>query len=162
MNYLWLTLKHKWYVLVYGLKIGCPLWRLITHDINKLSLAEYPAYQKQFFGTKDDQLGFQTAWLHHQNREDHHPEYWMQRTAHDRGNPRGNDYTPLPMPEGAVLEMLADWQGASHAYGGKPVDVTNWPWLDKSWRKTSGMMHGDTKKLVMKILFRMGRKYLCP
>ena len=162
MKYLWLTLRHKYWVLRYGIKIGCPIWRLITHDISKLSWTEYPHYQRQFFGDKGDQPGFNRAWAHHQNVNDHHWEWWILRTYHDRGTPRGIDNDPMPMPKPAVLEMIADWMGASHAYDKKAVDINNWPWLDKTWPRISKRMHGDTKTMVMRILFDNGRNYLCP
>ena len=56
MQYLWLTLKHKYWVFRYGLKIGCPIWRLLTHDNSKLGWTEYQHYQRQFFGDKGDQV----------------------------------------------------------------------------------------------------------
>lgn len=162
MKYFWLTLKHKWWVFFYGLKIGCPIWRLITHDISKLTPTEYPHYQRQFFGRKGNQDGFNQAWLHHQNTNDHHWEYWIPRTGHDKGTPRWADYEPMPMSEGAVKEMIADWMGASHAYGNKAVDINNWPWLDERWPRYCKTFHAKTKSRAMRILFKMGRKHLCP
>jgi len=32
MKYFILTLKHKWFVFLAGLKTKAPLWRLIIHD----------------------------------------------------------------------------------------------------------------------------------
>lgn len=160
MNYLWLTLRHKWWVFYYGLKVGCPIWRLITHDLSKLTPTEYPHYQRQFFGDKGDQNAFQMAWLHHQHVNDHHWEFWIPPTRHDRGTPRGVDYEPLPMSEGAVLEMVSDWMGASHAYDKRPVDINKWPWLDRTWPSVKKRMHWKTQALVMKTLFRLGRTHL--
>ena len=160
MEYLWLTLRHKYWVFRYGLKIGCPIWRLITHDLSKLTPAEYPYYQRQFFGDKGDQNEFQMAWLHHQHVNDHHWEWWIPPTRHDRGTPRGADYEPLPMSLPAVQEMVSDWMGASHAYDRKAVDVNNWPWLDRQWPVISGRMHPCTVLTVRLVLGRMGRKRL--
>ena len=53
MKYFWLTIKHKWFVFLAGLKIGAPLWRLITHDMSKLSWREFKHYQRQFYGDKN-------------------------------------------------------------------------------------------------------------
>src|SRR3972149_6219375 len=89
MKYLLLTLRHKWLVFRYGLKVGCPIWRLVTHDISKLTPTEFPYYSRQFYGDKGDQAGFQRAWCHHQNVNDHHWENWIPRTRHDKGTPRG-------------------------------------------------------------------------
>jgi hypothetical protein len=162
MKYLWLTIRHKWFVFIYGLKVGCPIWRLITHDISKLSWKEYPHYNRQFFGDKSDQVGFQMAWLHHQHVNDHHWEFWIPPTRHDRGTPRGEDCEPLPMSLPAVQEMVSDWMGASHVYGRKAVDINNWPWLDQQWPVISRRMHPETRTLVMRILFDNGRKHLWP
>ena len=158
MKYLWLTLRHKYWVFRYGLKVGCPIWRLITHDISKLSWNEYPYYQRQFFGDKGDQYAFQMAWLHHQHVNDHHWEFWIPPTRHDRGTPRGLDYEPLPMSMPAILEMVSDWMGASHAYDHKAVDINNWPWLDEHWAAMTRRMHPGTVVMVRLVLGRMGRK----
>ncbi len=48
--------------------------------------------------------------IHHQNTNDHHWEYWMPRTKHDQDK---DTSSVLPMSEGAVLEMISDWLGAS-------------------------------------------------
>lgn len=85
MNYFWLTLKHKWFVFLAGLKTKAPLYNLIVHDWTKLTPAELPHYQRQFFGDKGDPEGFNRAWVHHQNANPHHWEYWISRMAHNRG-----------------------------------------------------------------------------
>jgi hypothetical protein len=160
VKYLWLTLRHKYWVFKYGLKIGCPIWRLITHDLSKLTPAEYPHYQRQWFGDKGDQDAFQMAWLHHQHVNDHHWEFWIPPTRHDKGTPRGPDLAPLPMSEGAAYEMIADWMGASHVYSNAPVDINNWPWLTQTWPSKKARMHWKTQALVMRILFDNGRTHL--
>ena len=162
MKYLLLTLKHKYWVLRYGLKVGCPIWRLIMHDMSKLTPSEYPYYQRQVFGDKGDQAGFNNAWLHHQNTNEHHWEYWIPRTCHDKGTPRLPDNEPMEMSNDAVLEMVSDWMGASHAYSGKPIDINNWPWLDERWPRYCKTFHPKTKTKAARVLFRLGRKYLCP
>ncbi len=35
MKYFLLIIKHKWFVLLAGIKIGCPLSRLLLHDMSK-------------------------------------------------------------------------------------------------------------------------------
>ena len=83
-------------------------------------------------------------------------------TRHDRGTPRGADLEPLPMPMEAVQEMVSDWMGASHTYDNRPVEINNWPWLDRTWPIKIKRMHGDTKNRAMQVLFKLGRNYLCP
>lgn len=85
MQYFLLTLKHKWYVFLAGLKTGAPLYNLIVHDWTKFTWAELPHYQRQFFGDKGNPDGFAAAWLHHQNHNPHHWEFWLPRTGHSKG-----------------------------------------------------------------------------
>jgi len=151
MDYFWLTLKHKWFVLLAGLKIGAPLWRLLTHDLSKFGWNEYIHYQKQFFGEGSPK--FNTAWVHHQNSNDHHWEYWIPRTGHDRGDSLDN--VPIPMSSGAIREMLADWVGASRAYTGAWPKEDNWPWLDRVFdEKIAHRLHPDTLHKIVQLLYR--------
>jgi len=154
LKYLWLTLKHKAFVFRAGLKTRAPLWRLVIHDWSKFTLAEAPHYGRQFFGAKDDPQGFARAWLHHQNCNPHHWEYWIPRTGHGRGD---DDLVSLPMPEWAVREMVADWLGASRAYGGTwPNGVIHWKWFCDNWYSISRRMDRLTimrVEMVMREMF---------
>lgn len=150
-KYLWLTLRHKWFVFIAGLRTKAPLWRLVIHDWSKFTLAEAPHYGRQFFGSKDDPLGFSYAWLHHQRCNPHHWEYWTPITGHCRGG--YPDLKPLPMPEWAVREMVADWLGASRAYEGRwPQSLTSWPWLDANLEKIKDHVAPETAQLIEEIL----------
>ena len=135
MKYFWLTIKHKWFVFLAGLKTGAPIWRLMIHDWTKFLPSELPHYQRQFFGKADDPWGFISCWLHHQNHNPHHWEYWIPRTGHNRGLPPFPDGEPVPMPEWAIREMVADWMGASRVYEGKWPKPGEWVWLKKSYPK---------------------------
>lgn len=141
MNYFWLLIKHKWFVFLAGIRIGAPFWRLITHDLSKLSLSEYKYYQKQFFGGGDKR--FAQAWLHHQNHNDHHWEYWI---------PRSRKGQPMKMSNGALLEMVADWLGASRSYEGFWPKVDSWPWWEKNMDKIMLNIHPETQKELIKIM----------
>ena len=147
MNYLWLTCKHKWFVLVAGLTMvgGVPLWRLLLHDWTKLTPSELPHYQRQFFGKADDPEGFVRCWLHHQNRNAHHWEYWIPRTGHTRCAPPYPDDQPIPMPGWAWREMVADWMGASRAYEGHWPAPGTWTWLKKNYGKVRPRLHPWTR-----------------
>lgn len=135
MRYLWLTLKHKWFVFLAGLRTGAPIWRLLLHDLSKLRPSELPHYQRQFFGRADRPDKFVECWTRHQNRNPHHWEYWIPRTGHMRCDPPYADNAPIPMPMWAVREMVADWLGAGRAYEGKWPDTNNWIWFRKSYPK---------------------------
>jgi len=145
MRYLLLTLRHKWFVLRAGLRTKAPLWRLIIHDLSKFLPSELVHYQRQFFGGGDPD--FATAWLKHQNRNPHHWEYWIQR---------GSKTGPLPMPEWAVREMIADWLAACRAYEGYwPTPDGDWPWLESNLWKTCPI-HEDTDNMILDILEGLG------
>jgi hypothetical protein len=64
-------LRHKWRVLVECWKEGLYL-QGITHDLSKLSPAEFGPYSDRFFGGKllapDQDSRWEYAWLHHQHR----------------------------------------------------------------------------------------------
>ncbi len=101
LQYLNYMLRHKWFVLVAGLKVGAPLWRLLIHDWSKFSLAEWRGYADYFYGRKlvpsygdarnhgglspnqvermtaERKVAFDRAWLHHQKRNAHHWQYWL-------------------------------------------------------------------------------------
>lgn len=150
-QYAWLTIRHKWFVFLAGWLTGCPLWRLITHDLSKFSPAELPHYGRQFFGSADDPDGFIRCWIHHQNRNDHHWEYWIPRSGHNRCTPPYPDDIAIAMPDAAVREMLADWIGASRAYGGQWPSL-EWPWFETSYPSIRKRLHPDTDKLIIEIL----------
>lgn len=48
-KYLSYVIRHKWFVLVAGLKTGAPLWRLLIHDWSKFTPAEWSPYVLNFY-----------------------------------------------------------------------------------------------------------------
>lgn len=154
MRYFWLTLKHKWFVLLAGLRTRAPLWRLLLHDWTKFLPCELPHYDQQFFGGAGDAAGFITAWVHHQNSNPHHWEYWIPRTGHNRCTPAYPDNVPIDMPEWAIREMVADWLGAGRAYQGRWPDVHHWVWLRQAHPK---MRLSDCTRIVLcLVLYELG------
>lgn len=152
LRYAWLTARHKYFVFRAGLRTGAPIWRLIVHDWSKFSPAELPHYGRAFFGDKSDPEGMARAWAHHQNTNDHHWEWWIPRTGHNRNDGASGDNQPLPMPEPVVREMIADWLGASRAYDGEwPRRRAAWDWLQKSYPHKM-RLHPRTILLVEKVL----------
>lgn len=156
MKYFWLTLKHKWFVLLAGFKTEAPLWRLIIHDWTKLTPAELPHYQRQFFGKADDSAGFVRCWLHHQNSNPHHWEYWIPRTGHSRCNPPYQDNKPIQMPDWAVREMVADWLAAGRAYEGRWPVLADWRWLQQNFPRIARNLHPDTLGRLRAVLIMIG------
>jgi hypothetical protein len=134
IRYACFVLKHKWYVLVFGRKVGgIPLRQLLIHDMSKFSRAEFPAYRRRSFeGLSSKSPEFQKAWRHHWLCNPHHWEYWANHA----------DGWLRPMPEVYVREMVADWQAANKTYGstyGKAVPIDEWfakeyPRMDLHWQ----------------------------
>lgn len=117
--------RHKWFVLIAGLRTGAPLWRLLIHDWTKLTRSEWNPYVRSFYGgwawaERPAQVtaAFDMAWLHHQHANPHHWQHWVLRE--DSGATK-----VLEMPEHFVREMVADWLGAGRAINGY-WDATNW------------------------------------
>ncbi len=101
--------------------------------MSKFSHKELPYYQEQFFGCHSNPSGFIEAWLHHQNRNKHHWEYWIPRTGHSRCDTPYPDNEPLDVPIEYVYEMIADWLAAGRAYERKWPIPWKWDWLVNNW-----------------------------
>lgn len=148
-RYILKTLHHKFWVFRYGLLTGAPLWRLVIHDWTKFTPSELPAYANKFYGEEIDHLGFARAWNHHQKHNDHHWEAHVLQSAHTLSPVPGG--SPLPMPEGAVREMVADWLGAERSYGGTmPRSLAEFKWFLKE--RPEMVLHDETSALVEKVL----------
>lgn len=102
-KYAWLTIKHKYYVFRAGIKTKAPIWNLLVHDWSKFTPSELPHYGRQFFGDKSEPEKFDQAWLHHQNVNKHHPEYWIPRTRHTRSDSDGTRYLIQSYGDGKEL-----------------------------------------------------------
>lgn len=137
--------RHKWFVLRAGLRVGAPLWRLLIHDWSKMTPAEWGPYVRSFYGgerTPQVRADFDKAWLHHIHRNPHHWQHWL--LQEDEG---GLKY--LPIPEGLVREMVADWMGAGRAITGR-WDVASWYAANREKIK----LHGDARTLVDRLIPR--------
>ena len=151
MKYFWATVEHKFWLVVAWLSFRrIPLWRAIVHDLSKFRGAELPHYNRQFFGDKSDPEGFAVAWLHHQNVNPHHWEYWITRSDHSHGASGAIDGC-LPMPYTYAVEMILDWMAASKAYTGS-WDMTKW--LTKNLPKIR--LHPRTREQIVKELEKIG------
>jgi hypothetical protein len=92
--YFWYVAKHKWFVLLAGLRIGAPLWLLLIHDLSKFLPSEFFPYARHFYnpdGSKKkpskDYLSarsaaFEYARLKHKHRNPHHWEHWLRMGEH--------------------------------------------------------------------------------
>lgn len=125
LRYASYIVRHKWFVLRAGRVTGAPLWRLLVHDLSKLTLAEWGPYKRRFYGGRAGELDkdhepaeFMRAWTRHWQRNPHHWENWLVLT--DSGQLR-----PTPMPDAVVREMVADWMGAGRTITGR-WEVAEW------------------------------------
>ncbi|MGD6874763.1 DUF5662 family protein [Sutcliffiella horikoshii] len=112
-KYFLYIIEHKLNVLVECWKEGLYLQGII-HDCSKFSPQEFFPYAKKFFYNEDksadDELRWKYAWLHHQNKNKHHWEYWVV-------DPRTKQ--ALPMPRKYLIEMVCDWRSFSRKWGRK-------------------------------------------
>ncbi len=150
IKFLWSLLRHKWFVLVGGLRCGAPIIQLVLHDWSKFLPSEFIAYSQNFYGGESPNdhkhtNDFDVAWNFHQKRNRHHWQRWVLLNGDE---PQIN---PLPMPERYVREMIADWLGASMAYTGS-WNVSKW--LNKNGPKM--ILHQDTINIVNDVLFELG------
>lgn len=143
------TLRHKYWVFRFGLLSKAPLWRLMVHDWTKFLPPELPAYADHFFGEARSQVELAQAWNHHYKANQHHWEYWIPVTSHNRSSlPPG---VPLPMAAGAVREMVADWLGATRSSSGRtPRSLAEWTWYISA--RPTMVLHPDTSALLDTVL----------
>lgn len=91
-----------------------------THDVSKWSDDEFEGYRQFFYpvpGSIKSKEEFNKAWLHHQNTNKHHPEYWIMRDD--------KDIKLLDMPNIYIAEMLLDWAAMGIRYGGSAYEYYN-------------------------------------
>lgn len=168
IKYLYSLLRHKYYVLLAGLKMGkISIWRLVWHDASKFLPIEFFPYARHFFGfypsmeskiwlrhdypykgrTKHSvKKDYDRAWNYHQNHNKHHFQYWILINDED------GTY-PLEMPDVYVREMIADWLGASRAYTGSYNLAT---WLNNYMNPYCERMHKRTIDKIYKVLHEIG------
>lgn len=116
--YLWYVVRHKYHVLVAGRATGAPLWRLLVHDLSKLTPSEFVPYARFFYGDGSHE-DFHSAFLKHWHRNPHHWEHWVRVKA-------GGRVQAVEMPLDLVREMVADWVGAGKAKRGDGLPLREW------------------------------------
>lgn len=138
LKYLSYVLKHKWYVFKECALCGL-VWRGLVHDISKFRPDEWTPYMRYYFGNKDtNRYAFKRAWLKHQNRNDHHWQYWV--------DIRGN---AVAMPRKCIVEMVCDWIGAGKAKG-KRGDNEVKDWYNQN--KYDMVLHKQTRQIVEELI----------
>ena len=131
LKYISYLARHKWFVLVAGLKLHVPLWLIVIHDLSKLLPSEWKAYLHHFYDLpctdpkcQPDRAcarcarrnaDWMIAWRLHKCRNRHHWEFWL--------NPATG--APFLMPEKYVREMVADWAATGRTLSGR-WEFTEW------------------------------------
>lgn len=162
MKYFKKLLKHKFFVLYYGIRYTkAPVWNLIVHDWSKFLPYEYKRYKAYFTSEKTQEVvkEFDYGWLSHQNNNKHHWEYWITRSGHAASDRSIDEYYPLDIPEKYIREMIADWMAASRIYTGKiPKMDGSWDWFEKNWSIITNNVTEKTRDKIEEILFDLTKR----
>jgi len=155
-RHLWVVMKHRHKVFIYSVKAGIP-WQGLVHDLSKFSPQEFLIGVKYFQKNQSPNVrerienGYSKAWLHHQGRNKHHFEYWIDY------NPATKHYDPIEMPKRYLIEMFCDRLSASKTYQGKNYH-NGQPLQYFLGSKDRIMMHENTKKDLETLLIILKEK----
>jgi len=136
--------RHKWFVLLEGLKLWVPIWCLILHDWDKFTPVEWFAYKRRFDNGNDftqmvNDEPYHMAYHMHMRRNKHHWQWWV--TMRDGGKTR-----VLPIDETSRREFLADMRGM-----GRTIDKPNiGPWYLKN--RDMMILHPETREWIEMML----------
>lgn len=155
-NYAESLIAHIRYVRDAGARLKVPYAQLDMHDWSKWTEREFPYYARNFFGGEspidaeripDD---FAAAWLHHIHCGEHHWQHWI---FSDGFTPKNSTVEAgvVPMPYNYMLEMVADWQGASRGYTGSEDMIV---WLDNNMPRIR--VHSKTAADLRDLLNALG------
>lgn len=81
------------------------------HDQSKFLDGEFDSYRQFFYpedGEEKNKQLFDLGWLFHQNRNPHHPEFWILRDGHN--------IRIMDMPKKYIVEMLLDWAAMGYKF----------------------------------------------
>lgn len=153
---------HKLLVMEGCFKVGL-YYQGIMHDLSKYSPSEFLAGAKYYQGTRSpnnaerEEHGMSKAWMHHQGRNKHHFEYWIDYTVY---GPKGQR-APMRMPKRYVVEMFIDRIAASKNYNpGTYTDSFPLEYFMKGYDHVC--MHPQTKeelKFLLEMLAVHGEEY---
>ena len=91
------------------------------------------------------------AWLHHQGRNKHHFEYWVDY------DPVRNRKEPVPMPVRYLIEMFCDRVAASKIYYGRDYNEARpYEYFDKGRKRR--WMHKETSDQLEALLIMLRDK----
>lgn len=142
MKYLFDILKHKWFIIVAGFKIGgVSFLRLLIHDFSKFTPKEFFSYRKRYELGNCPKEEWDMAWLNHIHHNPHHWQYWILNGR------------PLSIPNKYLYEMVVDWFAAGRSYNGS-WDIQDW--VNREFSKM--ILHEDSISKLEGILNKYGIK----
>ncbi len=136
----WTIIVHKYVIFVWGLSLGVPVWQLVTHDCSKFCSEEFYGYLKRHDKSSNEYLN---AWLHHQNHNKHHSQYWV---LIEKGAK-----VPIEMPECYVKEMICDWIAANKVYDSSEI-LLDYKYFEANRSHILSDLHPRTVDCIKKIL----------
>lgn len=105
--------------------------------MSKFSPKEFALYARKFYSNQKDEnieLSWRYAWLHHQNHNKHHWEYWVVNKQTKEA---------LPMPKKYMIEMVCDWRSFSRKWGRKVKDSNL---VERMVNSNNILLHPDTRE----------------
>lgn len=144
---------HKYLVMKYCFRLGL-YWQGLVHDLSKYGPTEFLVGAKYYQGTcspnNAERLdkGYSEAWLHHQGRNKHHFEYWIDYSTDRQKEPLRS----VEMPARYLAEMFCDRVAASRNYlGTKYTDASAYDYYMKS--SAPHLIAPKTAKLLEQALY---------
>ena len=113
-----------------------------AHDTSKYEDDEFIAYCNYFYpseGFEKDEAAFDVAWLLHQHKNPHHPQYWV--LLRDSG-----ELVALDMEFKYICEMLCDW----HSFSLRDEKSTAYSWWQDN--KSKMVLSDNTIKIVEELI----------
>lgn len=131
----------------------------LLHDLSKYSPTEFIAGVRYFQGTRSpnnaerEANGYSAAWMHHQGRNRHHYEYWVDYCIEGKHGMR----EPVPMPDRYIAEMILDRIAACKVYQGAAyTDASPLEYYNKGTRHAP--MHPETREKLERMLKMLAEK----
>lgn len=122
--------KHKFLVTSFCFKCGL-IKQGFLHDLSKYSPIEFWSGVKYYQGYRSpvvaerETIGYSLGWLHHQGRNKHHWEYWIDKDYSDL------TLKVLKMPLNYIIESTLDRIAASKVYNHDYNDSSAYDFLMK-------------------------------
>ncbi|WP_308721954.1 DUF5662 family protein [Paenibacillus polysaccharolyticus] len=119
----------------------------IFHDLTKFCPHEFFPYAIKFYSDRKDEvteLRWKKAWLHHQNHNKHHWEYWIVNR---------NTKEALPMPQKYIIEMVCDWRSFTRKWGRRVKDSNL---AERIMNSEDIILHPKTRESLEQLLTRKG------